>query len=249
MTQDILAVAWKEWRCLFRPMGGRWRLALNLLIPVGLIGIYMPLDVGPDWGSKRLSLLSAIVVPLIMVGMTIPDSFAGERERHTLETLLASRLSDQAILLGKVGVSVVFAWAATGAMLLASLVTANLAYLDEAPIVFSPGVALGNAALSLIFALFMAGAGVLISLRAETVQGAAQALMGIILVPAILVQFAFLAVVSTDSAGFLKDWLDTLTSNADLTLLIAGSVFLALALVLLALARVRFRRARLLGRG
>ena len=32
----------------------------------------------------------------------IADGIPGERERHTLETLLASRLSDRSILLGKV---------------------------------------------------------------------------------------------------------------------------------------------------
>jgi ABC-type Na+ efflux pump permease subunit len=40
----------------------------------------------------------------------ITDSIAGERERQTLETLLASRLPDRAILLGKVAAITLLGW-------------------------------------------------------------------------------------------------------------------------------------------
>src|SRR5688572_23211819 len=42
---------------------------------------------------------------------TVVDSFAGERERHTLETLLATPLSDRAILGGKVLAQFLPVWA------------------------------------------------------------------------------------------------------------------------------------------
>ena len=58
--------------------------------------------------------------------MMIPESFAGERERHTLGTLLASRLPDHAILLGKVAVAVGYAWVMTLMLLLVSLVVVNV---------------------------------------------------------------------------------------------------------------------------
>ncbi len=40
----------------------------------------------------------------------ITDSIAGERERQTLETLLASRLPDRAIVLGKIIAVTLFGW-------------------------------------------------------------------------------------------------------------------------------------------
>ena len=47
------------------------------------------------------------------IGPEVPDPLPRERERHTLETLLASRLSDRAILLGKIGAAVGFEWVIT----------------------------------------------------------------------------------------------------------------------------------------
>jgi ABC-2 type transport system permease protein len=54
------------------------------------------------------------------------DAIAGERERHTLETLLASRISDRAILLGKVIVTTGYAWGTALLGLLFGLFVANL---------------------------------------------------------------------------------------------------------------------------
>ena len=54
-----------------------------------MVAIYVPLQMGRDWVDSPGSLF-CLIVPLMLVGMTIPESFAGERERHTLATLLAS---------------------------------------------------------------------------------------------------------------------------------------------------------------
>lgn len=52
----------------------------------------------------------------------IGDAIAGERERHTLETLLASRIGYRAILPGKLIVTVGYAWGMALVGLLLSLV-------------------------------------------------------------------------------------------------------------------------------
>ena len=49
-----------------------------------------------------------------------------ERERHTLETLLSTRLSDHTILLGKIGATVSYAWGMTQIVLLIALVPVNI---------------------------------------------------------------------------------------------------------------------------
>lgn len=48
--------------------------------------------------------------PLVLTLTMVADSFAGERERHALETLLASRLSDRAILLGEAAALTSYGW-------------------------------------------------------------------------------------------------------------------------------------------
>jgi len=127
MLDDILIVVWKESKMLLRDRSSRTRLLLVLLSPV-ILAIYVASDAGLRWVEGFPSLLIAALAPVILVGVTIPDSFAGERERRTLETLLASRLPDRAILFGKLAVAVLFAWGATLVILLLSLVAANVAH-------------------------------------------------------------------------------------------------------------------------
>ncbi len=83
MLADILTVMWKERKGLFRIGGGRSRTILNWLTPVMLSGIGLPLMQKEAWFTTAFSLATAILVPFILVGAAIPESFAGERERHT----------------------------------------------------------------------------------------------------------------------------------------------------------------------
>jgi len=122
MIADILTVMWKERKGLLRSQGSRTRAVLGFLIPMVMLGIYLPLQIGRALVEGPWSLLASVFIPMMLVGMMIPESFAGERERHTLETLLASRLTDRAILFGKVAVAVGYAWGITLMLLLVSLV-------------------------------------------------------------------------------------------------------------------------------
>ena len=58
----------------------------------------------------------------------IADSFAGERERHTLETLLASRLSDRAILFGKIAACIAYGWLMAMLCVLVGTITENVSH-------------------------------------------------------------------------------------------------------------------------
>ncbi len=238
MLSDIATVMWKERKGLFRYRGSRTRFLLVLLSPL-LLATVMPLQAGPDWVEGPLPVLIAAVVPIVLVGITVPDAFAGERERHTLETLLASRLPGRAILFGKLAVSVSFAWGITWSVLLLGLVTVNVAHWDGELLLFTPLVALGSLGLSLLMSLLIAATGVLVSLRAATVQEAAQTLMAIFLVPPMALQAV--ALLFRDRLyGFLRS--------------VDGQQFLVIALTALAVlaagvttaAVVRFRRSRLI---
>ncbi|GAF72688.1 unnamed protein product [marine sediment metagenome] len=240
MKNDILTVLWKERKALFKVQGGRSRILLVMLTPI-LLAVIMPLTFdGPEeWTDTVFSMLIAVIVPMMLVGVTIPGSFAGERERNTLETLLASRLPDRAILIGKWSVSVVFAWLVTLAALLLGLVTVNIKFWGGGLVFYSPTVAIGDLLISLLIATTVAGAGVLISLRANTVQQASQTLMMIFLLPLILFQ-----VVAVFALRPMIEYLENM--NGEQLLIIVLLVLVVIDVIVNALAANRFQRAKLI---
>ena len=244
MKDDILTVMWKERKALLRTQGRRSQLLLSVLSPL-LLAIWLPWQTGVDWLERSMSLMLSFLVAYMLVGLTIPDSFAGERERHTLPTLLSSRLPDRAILLGKIATSVLFGWGGAIVMLLVSLITVNVTNWEGRLLFFKPSVLLANLALSLLAALFTAGLGVVFSLRSRTVQEAQQLTMSVVLVPAIVLQFVAFLVLGSDAAKeMLGRTLGALSFGQLIAIIVV--IFLALDLALLALARARFKRARLI---
>ena len=240
MINDILTVMWKEWKSMFRAKGGRSRFIMLLFTPV-ILSVVMPLifDSPEEWTDKIFPIILSLILPMIMVAVTIPDSFAGERERNTLETLLASRLSDRAILFGKWLLSVVFAWGLTILFLLIGLVTVNIKFWGGNILFYSPILTAATLVLSFLMATVVAGTGVLISLRADTVQGAAQILMMIFLIPLVLVQVV--------SMLFLRQMIEYLENiDGELLLLITVAVLLVIDVAVNAAALARFKRSRLI---
>jgi ABC-2 type transport system permease protein len=246
MIEDILTVIWKERKGLLHHRGSRTRAVLTLIVPVISIAVVMPLIMGPDWLTTGWPLMASVAFPLVVVGMTIPDSFAGERERHTLETLLASRLPDRAILLGKLGLSVVYGWITTLIILLVSATAVNVMHWASRVMFYKPGIALAHLAVSLLMSFLVAGLGILISLRAATVQGAQQALFGALLIPLSLLQFVPMLLLSVVPNG--RVYIRSVLTAIESPLVIAAILVLWLIvdLTLLAAAVARFRRARLI---
>jgi len=246
MIADILTVMWKERKGLLRSQGSRTRAVLGFLIPMVMLGIYLPLQIGRALVEGPWSLLASVFIPMMLVGMMIPESFAGERERHTLETLLASRLTDRAILFGKVAVAVGYAWGITLMLLLVSLVMVNVTQWDGQLLFYTPIMALANVALSLLMASLVAGLGVLISLRAATVQEAQQTLMTATLFPLVLLQLIPLLLLNVvpDGRAILKELV--MAANPTQIVLTIIVVLVMLDLALLGAAMVRFKRALLI---
>lgn len=246
MLRDILTVMWMERKGLMRIGGSRWRTIFTLLIPVIMIGIVLPIQFGRDLLSSAWVLIGAVFIPFMLVGMAIPASFAGERESHTLETLLASRLPDRAILLGKMGVAVAYGWFAVMIILLINVVVTNLVAWDGQIIFFDLGIAGISILLSLLVSLFVAALGVLVSLRAATVQGAQQGLMFILLIPIIGIQLIPVLLLGLIPNG--REILGHIFENADLAqiMLVANAIILLFVIILTALAFRSFQRSRLI---
>jgi len=174
MIRDIFTIVKKELKEILLHGPGLRGGKLGLLVFIAVFGIFLPLQSGREWLNSPVNLMIWGWVPFLLVSGVVADSFAGERERHTLETLLASRLSDRAILAGKIIAALVYGWGITLVSLLVALVTINIAYGGGQLLLFPWKIGLGVMMISLLVASLAAGLGVLISLRAATVRQAQQ---------------------------------------------------------------------------
>jgi ABC-2 type transport system permease protein len=238
MLDDILTVTWKERKSQFRVRGSRMRYLMMLLSPL-LLATVFPITWGPDWLAEVPPLAVAVLTSVLLVAVMVPESIAGERERHTLETLLASRLPDRAILLGKLLVPLAVGWGAAVLANLWSVVVINVAHWEGEILFFTLPIALGSLALSFLMALLTAGAGVFVSLKAATAQEATQILTFAILIPPMLLQIVPLLFPEQ-----MKQFLDVVNGTQLLLIVLAVLVVLDVAVLLAAVAR--FRRARLI---
>ncbi len=232
---DLNTVMWKETRSWLRYQGSKTRTIMTLASPL-FIAIYLPWELGADWTVKYMSLLMAFIVPTMIAGLTVPDSFAGEKERNTLPTLLTSRLPDRAILFGKMLFGIIMGWTAGVLLLVISLIAANISY-GEGFLFYSPSVLGAYLGFSLLMATLTTGAGVLISMRAKTAQEASQLLISGLLMPPTI--FGLLAVMLMRRSNILE------TVDGSLILLAIAAVLLVATVVLVLAAMRRFQRARL----
>jgi ABC-2 type transport system permease protein len=239
---DVLTVAWKEWRELLQVGGSHRGGRFSLVILILVFGVFLPFQSGAEWVESPATVFYWGWVPLMLVGGAVADSFAGERERHTLETLLASRLPDRAILLGKMAAAIAYGWGLVIVMLVLSLVTVNLSARTGPLLMFPWRFAVGAPLLAFLGAGLAATAGVLVSLRAQTVRQAAQTLnVGVLL----LVFIPVLGMQALPEAWRAQIGAWTMTTGVDGLLWVSAAVLAALDLAFLAAAFARFRRARL----
>lgn len=242
MITDIFTIMWKEARELLMQRSGLRGGWIGLLVLIAVFGIMMPLQSGREWLIAPTTILLWAWVPFILVNSVVADSFAGERERHTLETLLASRLSDRAILLGKISAAIAYGWGVTLIGLLVALVTINIAFGEGELLIFPLQIGAAIVTLSFLVAWLAAGLGVLVSLRAASVRQAQQTLS-----LAFLFLFIplFLIPLLPES---LRDTVSRAASGMDIQIvgIIVVALLLVVDLVLLATGMRLFNRARLI---
>ena len=177
------------------------------------------------------------------ISSDLTNMWTGNRK---LNSIIASRLPDRAILLGKIGLAVGYAWGITLMLLLVSLVMVNVTHWDGQILFFTPMMAIANVALSFLIAILEVGLGVLISLRAATVKEAQQTLMSATLFPLVLLQLIPLLLLNVvpDGKALLKDLV--MAANPTKIILIIMAVLVVMDLTLLVAAMFRFKRGRLI---
>ena len=232
---DILTMLWKESKdVLFQ---GGWRSLIRPLIVIGIMGIYLPLQLGPQWVALTpLAMLLLLWIPFFVIISFIGDAIAGERERHTLETLLASRMPDRAILLGKVIAIVLYAWGMGVLSLLLGLVLVDL-FRTQGDWMFYPlDLFVDALVLILLASVLAASAGVLISLKVATVRQAQQ----ILSIGTIVFVFGIVFVLQAIPANVIS------SLSYSQFLLIVMAVIAVLDAILLGLSLISFQRSRLI---
>ena len=232
---DLLTMIWKETKDSVLQRG--WSAWIRPLLLIGILGIGFPWRFGRQWlDLTPIVMVIVLYVPFITILSFVGDAIAGERERHTLETLLASRISDRAILLGKVIVTTGYAWGTALIGLLLGLIVANLSKGPGSWAFYTHvDVLLEALALSLLVNLLGVSGGVLISLRSATVRQAQQLL---ILSTVVLIGGGVLALQAAPAPSVPL-------STSQLWLL-AMAVLAVLDASLLGVSLLSFRRSRLI---
>ena len=240
---DLRAVMWKEWRELGDQFDTRSKGNVIILTLVIIqFSVVTPVFIGPSWLSSAALLMTfPLLASTISVQPTV-DGFAGERERHTLETLLASRLRDRAILWGKMLSSFIPSVIVGLLMFMIGVVSINIAH-GHGRVLLPPAWAtLGVGLITPLFCGFSIAAGIFVSLRAATVRQAAQnfgyIFVAVMLTP-IIVPLLLPAAWRERALEGLKD-----IGGVRVVLLVAA-VFLVIDAVFLLAADRRFRRGRL----
>ena len=242
MIADILTVAGKELREVFTFGDARGRGKLSFLILIGVFGVFFPLQSGREWVTSSMSIMVWGWMPFLWVSGIVADLFAGERERHTLEALLATRLSDQSILFGKLLAALTYGFSLTWIVLLSSIVTINIVYGKDGLLFYPIETTIGALVFSILVSGLSGSIGVLVSLRAGSVRQAQQAMsagMLVLFLPIMLIQF------------IPKAWLeagDNLLENIQPLQIEIGfaALLLIVELVLIAIARRLFQRSKLI---
>ena len=224
--KDVLVVTRKELRELWRFRGVVWT-GVQLAISVGFFGVLLPLSDPDRWVQGHpLLALHFILIPMLLTSPNVADALAGERERKTIETLLATPLDTTAILLGK-GLSVfLFSYVQVILVVLAGIATLS-AERGEWALYPAPGL-FAVFVVSAAFVGFATACGVFASLRADSVRTAHR-----------MTQAANLVVFLVILLGASKVWI---TWRSVLTTFIVVCV---LDLALAAAAVLAFSRERL----
>jgi ABC-2 type transport system permease protein len=242
MMFDLHTMIWKEWREM-NASGDRRSRLMSMLVALLLLSVIWPLQQGDEWLTGGAVVIWT-VAPLVLLPQIIADVFAGERERHTLETLLASRLPDRAILFGKIITPLVSTWIFVQLAMLVALIPVAIS--TGAFGFYQPDTLLTGLVLSFLTSLLIASAGVLISLRASSIRQAQQ-WTGVIMLSVMFLPIGFILLVTLMPES-VQAQASAALENGDAAPLVLSAIAILLLLDfgLVWLADRRFKRNRLI---
>jgi ABC-2 type transport system permease protein len=140
---DTITVLQKECAELIGDWHALYGALVQTAIVIALCGVLVPATNNSVWQQAGQVMMLFALFPAIIAAPIGADTFAGERERKTLETLLATPLSTHAIFLGKICIAVSMACTVSVVTLCTGILTTNIAhtpaplFLPEAHIVLT----------------------------------------------------------------------------------------------------------------
>jgi len=248
MVRHILVIMDKEWSDIKTTLFSKGNPAaglLPLLLISGAVSVYEPLRIGLAWLQSPIMVFFLVVlVPISVIGFVSPDSFVRERRRGTLEPLLATPISDQALLFGKIGMAGLYGWGIMLANMLLSLVTLNIVYASGGILLYSYGMSIAVITTGLLFCFLLATGGVYYSLYATTLLEAQNGLGMLVFVPIVLVALF----VSPYTPGWWQGLVaqGVATIGVPVLFLISVAILLVMNGVLLVVTQAHFQRKRLI---
>jgi len=228
---DALTVARKELRELLGERASRRGLQVQAVVIVAFLGIFIPAKLAGAWlAASPAAIVLYLIMPSLVAGSFGADAFAGERERRTLETLLATPLADHAIVAGKAIAALAAALAVAVIAMVAGSVTINVVAAPPAVFVPPPELWLGALLGTLASSCVSTAVAIALSIRIAVARSVQQMVSLMFVLP------VFLGGVIWSSLGLAFTWHNILVLEA---------LAFALGIAGLALASARFRRDRL----
>lgn len=249
MRDDITTLVWKEVSEVRTGRGQGQRSTGGIALVTLFLAVVFPFSAGSEFGGIGVMVIGSLVAAMWVL-TSVPDSFAGERDHRTLETLLATRLPADAILLGKLLACIVVAVALGTTAIVLSVIASSLGTVVHGGGVEAVSVPWLDAAfgvvLSVLVAFFLGNVGILVALRASSAMVAMRELgLGI----AGLV-FAISWGVHALPHGASSDLSDVAADIGSLSpgvlAIGAAAVFVVVNLALFAVTRARFTRPKLI---
>ena len=234
--RDVWTIIWKEWHDVMFAGGGRstW---IRPLFVMAVAGVLLPSRAALDWiGLGPIPLEVMLYFPTLIIVTVVADAIAGERERHALETLLASRISDQSILLGKVAIIAAYGWLLGLACGLLGLAVANISS-GGAWHFYPTELYIGVLVVGLTLSGLASVGGTLVSLKVSTVRQAQATLT----VATVVCMGVFIA-----GMDWVMEKISSLNITLNQALFGAAGVLAVIDAFLLAVAVAWFQRSRLI---
>lgn len=137
-----------------------------------VLGVFLPASTAALWQAASPAAIAFYALfPGVVAAAVAADAFAGERERRTLETLLATPLPESTILIGKVLAAVAWALAVAVVAFVVGTVVVNV---SAGTLVPSPLLVLGALGASLASGCFMASTATVVSMLIPAARPAQQ---------------------------------------------------------------------------
>ena len=228
--RDLVTMLQKEVREIIGERQSRRGGLVQAVVIIGVMGVFYPASTARFWLSPHpLAVVYYAFFPGMLAVTIAADAFAGERERKTLETLLATPLGEWAILLGKASAAVLWALTVSAVAFTCAVVTVNVT--ARPPGLFLPAPVLVAAAFggALASSGLLTGIAIVMSMRIPVARSAQQ-----------MTALLSLVVFGTVAAAWAALHLELTFPNVFL----AEGIVAAVGVVALEVARAMFKRDR-----